>query len=232
MSTGATTVTIVEDDQSVREMLAAVLNHEGYAVTSHDTGGGALADPATRSADVIVLDIGLPDTDGLLVCERLRADGHTGPILMLTARHSVGDRVAGLDSGADDYLVKPFALDELLARVRAMARRTAVVTATVDARLLTLADLEIDLGTRTVMRAGHPIDLTKYEFELLRLLVANAPMVLSRDLLYERVWGYDQENASNSLEVFISQLRRKLEADGGVRLIHTVRGVGYTARPS
>ncbi len=232
MSNDPTTVTIVEDDQSVREMLAAVLSHEGYAVTSHDTGGAALADPATRTADVIVLDIGLPDTDGLVVCERLRADGHTGPILMLTARHTVGDRVAGLDSGADDYLVKPFALDELLARVRAMARRTAIVTPTVDAQQLSLGDLDVDLGTRTVRRSGVPIELTKYEFELLRLLVANAPLVLSRDVLYERVWGYDQENASNSLEVFVSQLRKKLEADGGERLIHTVRGVGYTARLS
>ena len=230
MTTRSTTVTIIEDDQSVREMLAAVLSHEGYGVTSHDTGGAALADPVTRTADVVVLDIGLPDIDGLLVCERLRADGHTGPILMLTARHSVGDRVAGLDSGADDYLIKPFALDELLARVRAMARRTALVTSTPDAQRLSLGDLDIDLGTRTVARRGTEIDLTKYEFELLRLLVANAPMVLSRDVLYERVWGYDQENASNSLEVFVSQLRKKLEADGGERLIHTVRGVGYSAR--
>ncbi|MEM9466616.1 MAG: response regulator transcription factor [Actinomycetota bacterium] len=232
MNTEPTTVTIVEDDQSVREMLAAVLGHEGYHVTCHDTGGAALTDPATRTADVIVLDVGLPDTDGLAVCERLRADGHVGPILMLTARHAVGDRVAGLDSGADDYLVKPFALDELLARVRAMARRTALVTPTGESPRLTLADLEVDLGTRTVTRAGVAIELTKYEFELLRLLVANAPMVLSRDVLYERVWGYDQENASNSLEVFVSQLRKKLEADGGERLIHTVRGVGYTARAS
>ena len=232
MSTEPTTVTIVEDDQSVREMLAAVLGHEGYVVTSHDTGGAALADPTTRSADVIVLDIGLPDTDGLVVCERLRADGHVGPILMLTARHTVGDRVAGLDSGADDYLVKPFALDELLARVRAMARRTTATVSTADTQRMTLGDLEVDLGTRTVTRSGAAIELTKYEFELLRLLVANAPMVLSRDVLYERVWGYDQENASNSLEVFVSQLRKKLEAGGGARLIHTVRGVGYTARTS
>lgn len=232
MSSEPTTVTIVEDDLSVREMLAAVLSHEGYLVTCHDTGGGALADPATRSADVIVLDIGLPDTDGLVVCERLRADGHVGPILMLTARHTVGDRVAGLDSGADDYLVKPFALDELLARVRAMARRTATVVSTAEAQRLALGDLDIDLGTRTVTRANATIELTKYEFELLRLLVANAPMVLSRDVLYERVWGYDQENASNSLEVFVSQLRKKLEAGGGQRMIHTVRGVGYTARVS
>ncbi len=232
MTATPTTVTIVEDDLSVREMLAAVLTHEGYAVTSHDTGNGALADPGTRAADVIVLDIGLPDTDGLVVCDRLRADGFGGPILMLTARHTVGDRVAGLDAGADDYLVKPFALDELLARVRAMARRTAVSGTSPDGNRLELGDLVVDLGTRSVVRSDTPIDLTKFEFELLHLLVANAPMVLSRDLLYERVWGYDQENASNSLEVFISQLRKKLEASGGERLIHTVRGVGYTARTS
>ena len=232
MNTTPTTVTIVEDDLSVREMLAAVLTHEGYAVTTHDTGDGALGDPTTRDADVIVLDIGLPDVDGLVVCERLRTGGYGGPILMLTARHTVGDRVAGLDAGADDYLVKPFALDELLARVRAMARRTATTVATPDGNRLELGDLVIEVGTRTVTRADAPVDLTKFEFDLLELLVANAPMVLSRDLLYERVWGYDQENASNSLEVFISQLRKKLEAGGGERLIHTVRGVGYTARTS
>ncbi|MEM9519089.1 MAG: response regulator transcription factor [Actinomycetota bacterium] len=230
-STAPTSVTIVEDDQSVREMLAAVLSHEGYTVTSHDTGTAALADPTTRVADVIVLDIGLPDIDGLEICGQLRSGGHIGPILMLTARHTVGDRVAGLDAGADDYLVKPFALDELLARVRAMARRTVTMTAH-DTERLSLGDVDLDLGMRTVSRAGVPVDLTKYEFDLLRLLVANAPMVLSRDVLYERVWGYDQENASNSLEVFVSQLRKKLEADGGERIIHTVRGVGYTARLS
>ncbi|MEO0494723.1 MAG: response regulator transcription factor [Actinomycetota bacterium] len=229
MTTRPTTVAIVEDDQSVREMLAAVLSHEGYDVTSHDNGRAALDDPAVGGADVVVLDIGLPDTDGLEVCARLRGAGHVGPILMLTARHTVGDRVAGLDAGADDYLVKPFALDELLARVRAMARRTTTIPA-VDADRLTLDDLVIDLGMRTVVRGGGAVDLTKIEFELLRLLVANTPMVLSRDVLYERIWGYDQDNASNSLEVFVSQLRKKLEADGRARLIHTVRGVGYTAR--
>lgn len=230
MTATPTTVTIVEDDLSVREMLAAVLTHEGYAVTSHDSGEAALADPGTAAADVIVLDIGLPDTDGLVVCERLRSNGYAGPILMLTARHTIGDRVAGLDAGADDYLVKPFALDELLARVRAMARRTTVTAVSPDGHRLELGDLVVDLGTRTVTRGDAAVDLTKFEFELLHLLVANAPMVLSRDVLYDRVWGYDQENASNSLEVFISQLRKKLEAGGGDRLIHTVRGVGYTAR--
>lgn len=223
------TVTVVEDDQSVREMLAAVLGHEGYDVATHATARSALAAASTRTAAVAVVDIGLPDLDGLELCKRLRSGGHTGSILMLTARHTVGDRVSGLDAGADDYLAKPFALDELLARVRALARRHGIGVERIPPGV-ELGDLVIDVGTRRVTRSGAPIDLTKFEFELLHLLVANAPMVLSRDQLYQRVWGYDQENASNSLEVFISQLRRKLEADGGDRLIHTVRGIGYTAR--
>ena len=225
-------VTVVEDDQSVREMLAAVLGHEGYVVEAHATAGAALAAPSTRTASVVVLDIGLPDIDGFELCKRLRSGGHTGSILMLTARHTVGDRVSGLDAGADDYPVKPFALDELLARVRALARRHGTrLEPFVDERR-ELGDLVIDPGTRTVIRSGTLVDLTKFEFELLHLLVVNAPLVLSRDVLYERVWGHDQEHASNSLEVFVSQLRRKLEADGGDRLIHTVRGVGYSARTS
>ena len=223
------TVTVVEDDQSVREMLAAVLGHEGYDVATHATARSALAAASTRTAAVAVVDIGLPDLDGLELCKRLRSGGHTGSILMLTARHTVGDRVSGLDAGADDYLVKPFALDELLARVRALGRRHGIGVERIPPGV-ELGDLVIDVGTRRVTRSGAPIDLTKFEFELLHLLVANAPTVLSRDQLYQRVWGYDQENASNSLEVFISQLRRKLEADGGDRLIHTVRGIGYTAR--
>ena len=225
-------VTVVEDDQSVREMLAAVLGHEGYVVSTHATARSALAAASTRTASVVVVDIGLPDLDGFELCKRLRSGGHTGSILMLTARHAVGDRVSGLDAGADDYLVKPFALDELLARVRALARRHGIGIELIADGRRELGALVIDPGTRTVTRSGTPIELTKFEFELLYLLVLNAPMVLSRDVLYERVWGHDQENASNSLEVFVSQLRRKLEADGGDRLIHTVRGIGYSARVS
>ena len=183
----------------------------------------ALAAASTRAAAVAVVDTRAVDLDDH---DSGGSGGHTGSILMLTARHTVGDRVSGLDAGADDYLVKPFALDD--SPGSSLGRRHIGVERIPPG--VELGDLVIDVGTRRVTRSGAPIDLTKFEFELLHLLVANAPTVLSRDQLYQRVWGYDQENASNSLEVFISQLRRKLEADGGDRLIHTVRGIGYTAR--
>ena len=178
--------------------------------------------------DLSILDLGLPGLDGLELCERLRRHGYHGPILMLTARHEVTDRVRGLDAGADDYLVKPFALDELLARVRAMLRRR--VRSGVASTNLLLGDVELDVDTREVRRGGDLLDLTKLEFDLLRVLMEASPIVMTRASLHEQVWGFEEDHMSNSLEVFVSQLRKKMEADGGQRLIHTVRGVGYVAR--
>lgn len=221
---------IVEDDQSIREMLRAVLIGHGYNVVTHDSGEAALNDTTTRVADLVILDVGLPGIDGLTVCSELRRAGRAEPILMLTARHSVTDRVEGLDSGADDYLVKPFALEELLARVRAMLRRDTRPAGTSDDAKLALGDLTVDVHTRQVTRAGQQIVLTKLEFDLLHLLVRNSPNVLPRDTIIERVWGYEPGSGSNSLEVFVSQLRRKLEGVHPERLIHTTRGVGYCAR--
>ncbi len=174
----------------------------------------------------MVLDVSMPKLDGLSVCRRLRAEGNRVPILVLTARHSLGDRVAGLDAGADDYLVKPFDLEELLARLRALMRRAAPDG---DGRLA-LGDLQLDPGSREVTRAGQGIDLTRTEYQLLELFLRNPNQVLTRDLIFERVWGYDFGATSNSLDVYIGYLRRKTEIDGLPRLIHTVRGVGYVAR--
>jgi two-component system response regulator MprA len=176
--------------------------------------------------DAIVLDVMMPHVDGLETCRRIRARGDATPILILTARHEVSDRVDGLDAGADDYMVKPFALEELLARLRALLRRATGATTEV----LMVGDLELNPGTREVSRAGVPIDLTKTEFDLLHLLIENAGLVMARSTIYERIWGYDFETSSNSLDVYIGYLRRKTEVDGQSRLIHTVRGVGYVAR--
>jgi two-component system response regulator MprA len=176
--------------------------------------------------DAVVLDVGLPGIDGLQVCRTLRSEGSTIPILVLTARHQVTDRVAGLDAGADDYLVKPFALEELLARLRALLRRTVQESSDE----LIVGDLVLDPTTRRVERAGEEVALTRTEFNLLELLMVNAGNVLTRDVIFERVWGYDFDVTSNSLDVYIGYLRRKTEAGGRDRLIHTVRGVGYVAR--
>ncbi len=225
-------IVIVEDDRSVRDMLESVLTHSEYDVTSFADGAKVVDDPATRLADLVVLDVGLPDISGFDVCRRLRQAGYRRGILMLTARHEVQDRVEGLDAGADDYLVKPFALDELLARVRANVRRFANASPPVadDQPTLTLADLTIDRATFTAQRSGTNLELTKIEFTLLELLVANSPRVLTREVLYERIWGLDAASNSNSLEVFVSQVRKKTEAAGGSRVVQTVRGVGYVAR--
>jgi two-component system response regulator MprA len=179
--------------------------------------------------DAVVLDVLMPGTDGLEVCRRLRARGDATPVLMLTARHEVSDRVAGLDAGADDYLVKPFALDELLARLRALLRRTSVSGG---GELLRVGDLSLDPQRREAWRGDRELGLTKTEFDLLELLLYNAGIVLTREQIYERIWGFDFETSSKSLDVYISYLRRKTEEDGEVRLIHTVRGVGYSARPA
>jgi two-component system response regulator MprA len=189
-------------------------------------GLGALSAIAERPADAVVLDVAMPRVDGLEVCRRLRAAGDPTPILLLTARVAVSERVAGLDAGADDYLVKPFALEELLARLRALLRRSGPP----DDDVLRFADLSLDPATREVTRADRRIELTRTEFLLLELLLRNARQVLPREVIFDRVWGYDFGANSNSLEVYIGYLRRKTEADGETRLVHTVRGVGYVLR--
>ncbi len=220
-------VLIAEDDRSVRESLILALGVEGYDVEAVHDGAQALEAVALREPDVIVLDIMMPILDGLTVCRRLRTAKNRTPILMLTARHEISDRVSGLDAGADDYLAKPFSLDELLARLRALLRRTSV-SGTED--LLRVADLTLDPLRRSAERGGRALDLTKTEFDLLELLMLNAGIVLGRDTIYDRIWGFDFETGSRSLDVYIGYLRRKTEADGEPRLLHTVRGVGYVVR--
>jgi two-component system response regulator MprA len=219
-------VLVVEDDRSVRDAVERALSFEGYDVATARDGAEALSMVMNDPPDAIVLDVMMPYVDGLETCRRIRARGDDTPILILTARHEVSDRVAGLDAGADDYMVKPFALEELLARLRALLRRSAGTTTEV----LTVGDLTLNAGTREVVRDGEAIHLTKTEFDLLELLVANAGIVLARDTIYERIWGYDFETSSNSLDVYIGYLRRKTEAGDRSRLVHTVRGVGYVAR--
>ena len=224
---GSSRVLVVEDDPRVRDALARVLAFEGYDVRLAVDGADALANVVAASPDVILLDVMLPNVDGLTVCRRLREHGNRTPVLMLTARHEVSDRVAGLDAGADDYLVKPYALDELLARLRALLRRTSV---TGDEQVLRVADLVLDPLRRLARRGQRALELTKTEFDLLELLMHNAGIVLPRDEIYERIWGFDFETSSKSLDVYISYLRRKTEEGQEPRLIHTVRGVGYTLR--
>jgi two-component system response regulator MprA len=215
---------IVEDEAAVREALVRALEPEGYELALAEDGVEALAAVLHAPPDAIVLDVMLPNLDGLEVARRLRAQRNPVPILMLTARGAVGDRVAGLDAGADDYLVKPFALEELLARLRALLRRTGLSGG------LEFADLMLDPGTREVGRSGRAIELTVTEFNLLELFMRNPRQVLRRPLIYDRVWGYDFGPDSHALDVYIGYLRRKLEAGGEPRLIHTVRGVGYALR--
>jgi two-component system, OmpR family, response regulator MprA len=222
-------VLVVDDEPSVRQALQRALSFEGYDVLVAEDGRTALDTLLTRQPDAILLDVAMPGIDGLEVCRRLRAAGDRTPILMLTARHATADRVAGLDAGADDYLVKPFALEELLARLRALLRRATVPA---DDEALKVADLSLDPATRVVRRGDRLIELTRTEFNLLELLMRNSGQVLTRELIFDRVWGYDFGANSNSLEVYIGYLRRKTEADGEPRLIHTVRGVGYVLRES
>ncbi len=218
---------MVDDEPAVRDALARALRLEGYEVELAADGREALAGLAARPADAVVLDLLMPGLDGLEVCRRLRADGDRTPVLMLTARVDVSDRVAGLDAGADDYLPKPFALDELLARLRALLRRSGAGEREPPLRF---ADLVLDPGAREVRRGERQIELTRTEFELLELFMRNPGQVLIRSLIFERVWGYDFGPTSNSLEVYIGYLRRKTEAAGEPRLIQTVRGVGYALR--
>jgi two-component system, OmpR family, response regulator MprA len=220
-------VLVVEDDEHVRDAVARALRYEGYDVTTAVDGDDALARIAEIAPDAIVLDVLMPGTDGLTVCRRLRERGNGTPVLMLTARHEVSDRVAGLDAGADDYLVKPFALDELLARLRALLRRTSISG---EDHVLRFDDLSLDPARRQAWRGTRELGLTKTEFDLLELLLVNARIVVTRDTIYERIWGYEFETSSKSLDVYIGYLRRKTEAEGEPRLIHTIRGVGYTIR--
>jgi two-component system response regulator MprA len=220
-------ILVVEDDAAVRRSVERALGFEGYEVVTAEDGNTGLVAMAEKVPDAVVLDVMMPGLDGLTLCRRVRAAGDRTPILMLTARHELDDRVAGLDAGADDYLVKPFALEELLARVRALLRRTTPMD---DAQTLRVGDMVLDPAARTVRRGTRNIELTKTEFDLLELLMLNARIVLGRDTIYDRIWGIDFETTSNSLDVYVGYLRRKTEAEGEPRLIHTVRGVGYVAR--
>jgi two-component system response regulator MprA len=220
-------ILVVDDEPAVRQALDRALRFEGYETQLADDGVTALSAVAENPPDAIVLDVAMPRIDGLEVCRRLRTAADPTPILLLTARAAVSDRVTGLDAGADDYLVKPFALEELLARLRALLRRTGPLQ---DDEVLRFADLSLDPGTREVRRNGRPIELTRTEFLLLELLLRNPRQVLPREVIFDRVWGYDFGANSNSLEVYVGYLRRKTEAEGESRLIHTVRGVGYVLR--
>lgn len=211
----------------MRESLARALQFEGYEVDTAADGGEGLQRAKSGTADAVILDVMMPVLDGLEVARRLRSSQFDRPILMLTARHEISDRVAGLDAGADDYLVKPFALDELLARLRALLRRTGPTEST---DVLTVGDLTLDPGGRRVHRGTEELHLTRTEFDLLELLVFNAGTVLTRDVILERIWGFDFETSSNSVDVYIGYLRRKTESGGRPRLVHTVRGVGFVAR--
>ena len=221
-------VLVVDDEPAVRESISRSLRFEGYEVELAADGESALKSQAARPADAVVLDVMMPVIDGLETCRRLRASGDRVPVLMLTARRAIGDRVTGLDAGADDYLVKPFALEELLARLRALLRRTD----SGGSEKLSFGDLELNVTARTVLRADRMIDLTRTEFDLLALLLRHPRRVLSRSVLFTEVWGYDFGTGSNSLDVYIGYLRRKLEAQGEPRLVHTVRGVGYVLKES
>ncbi|WP_405656647.1 response regulator transcription factor [Streptomyces sp. RK9] len=223
------TVLVVEDDPGVRSTLEQLLRFEGYHVLVAADGFGALSVLEERRPDLAMVDVVMPGLDGLELCRMLRRRGERLPILVLTARHQIGDRVAGLDAGADDYLAKPFATEELLARIRALLRRTDPPA---DAGLLRAADLTLDPAARRAERGGASLDLTKTEFDVLELLLRHQGAVLTRTQIYERIWGYDLDSSSRSLDVYIGYLRRKTEQGGGERLIHTVRNVGYTIRPA
>ncbi len=218
-------ILIIEDDEAILKVLRRVLTYEGYQVDTALDGQSGLNMVRDVLPDLIVLDWMLPGMDGLEVCRRLRAAGSV-PILMLTAKDTIQDRVQGLDAGADDYLVKPFELDELLARIRALLRRTQ----TDRAQVLTFADLALDISTRQASRKGRLISLTAKEYELLELFLRHPRQVLTREMIFDRVWGYDFGGESNVLDVYIRYLRQKLEEGGEIRLLHTVRGVGYVLR--
>lgn len=220
-------VLVAEDDSAVRSAVTKVLELEGHEVKPVSDGNAALEEILTKPPHAVVMDVMMPFLDGLSVCRELRRRGNKTPVLLLTARHEIGDRVAGLDAGADDYLVKPFAVDELLARVRALLRRHTSAVAT---SVLSVGDLTLDADRREVTRGSRSIDLTKTEFDLLHLLMEQQEIVLSRDYLYEHIWGFNFETNSKSLDVYIGYLRRKIEVGDESKLLHTVRGVGYVVR--
>lgn len=224
-------VLVVDDDKAVRESLRRSLEFNGYDVALAGDGAEALAAIAATAPDVVVMDVMMPRLDGLEATRALRTAGNDLPILVLTARDAVGDRVEGLDAGADDYLTKPFALQELLARLRALLRRVAPREADED-EVLTFSDLSMDIATREVRRGGRAIELTRTEFALLELFLRRPRRVLERSFILEEVWGYDFPTTANSLEVYVGYLRRKTEAEDEPRLIHTVRGVGYVLKES
>lgn len=226
-------ILVADDEQAVRESLRRSLRFNGYDVVLAEDGEDALEQIRAEQPDLTILDLMMPKLNGLGVCRTLRSSGYDGPILMLTARDGVSDRVAGLDAGADDYLPKPFALEELLARVGSLLRRSRSESRKVaeePSTTLQFEDLVMDTSTRDVTRAGRPISLTRTEFALLHLLLQNPRHVLARQTILEEVWGYDFPTSGNALEVYIGYLRRKTEAGGESRLIHTVRGVGYVLR--
>ena len=223
-------VLVVDDDRAVRESLRRSLEFNGYAVALAGDGAEALAGIGGASPDVVVMDVMMPRLDGIEATRALRAAGNDVPILVLTARDSVGDRVDGLDAGSDDYLPKPFALEELLARLRALLRRSQPASDDLAAETLTFSDLTLNPVTREVTRAGRPIELTRTEFALLEMFLRRPRRVLDRSFILEEVWGYDFPTTANSLEVYVGYLRRKTEAEGEQRLIHTVRGIGYVLK--
>ena len=231
-------ILVVDDDAAVRDSLVRTLRFEGYQVDAACDGQQALEALRAGEPDAMILDVSMPRMDGLDACRHLRAEGVVLPVLMLTARDSVGDRVAGLDAGADDYLVKPFALQELLARLRALLRRSALAApadpgrAAADGRdqWLAFADVRLEPRTREVWRGDRPLRLTRTEFSILEVFLRHPRQVLTRAALFEQVWGYDFGESSNSIHVYLGYLRRKLEAEGEPRLLHTVRGVGFVLR--
>jgi two-component system response regulator MprA len=220
-------ILVVDDEPAVRASLERALRLEGYDIELAANGAEALSALEKDSTDAVVLDVMMPGVDGLQVCRTMRQAGDRTPVLMLTARDAVSDRVAGLDAGADDYVVKPFALDELLARLRALLRRSGVSSG---GQTLRFADLELDPVSHQVKRGDRAIELTRTEFALLELFMLHPRQVLTRPVIFDRVWGYDFGPGSNSLEVYVSYLRRKTEAAGEPRLVHTVRGIGYVLR--
>jgi two-component system response regulator MprA len=231
-------VLVVDDDAAVRDAIARTLRFDGYEVATAGDGREAVAMVHDAGLDAVILDVSMPGMDGLQACRQLRMDGVLLPVLMLTARETVGDRVAGLDAGADDYLIKPFSVQELQARLRALLRRSMLNTAAVPAHapqppgsaLLTFADLRMDPSTREVWRGERPVRLTRTEFAVLEIFLRHPRQVMTRSLLYERIWGYDFGETSNSVQVYIGYLRRKLEDEGEPRLLHTARGVGFVLR--
>ncbi|HEY0642715.1 MAG TPA: response regulator transcription factor [Nocardioides sp.] len=231
MSDSKPRVLVVDDDRAVRDSLRRSLEFNGYEVALASDGAEGLVAIGSQHPDVVVIDVMMPRLDGIETTRALRAAGNDVPVLVLTARDAVGDRVEGLDAGADDYLTKPFALEELLARLRALLRRV-VPDDDADGEVLTFADLTMDVGSRDVSRGGRPIELTRTEFTLLEMFLRRPRRVLDRSFILEEVWGYDFPTSANSLEVYVGYLRRKTEAEGEPRLIQTVRGVGYVLKES